>query len=69
MGKMMSPLFSAVINLILFILAGNDNIHESLDEFEIGLDPNTGFHGNRWGYDGKNGVSTFSWLFFIRSFS
>ena len=27
--------------------AGNDNIHESLDEFEIRLDPNTGFHGNR----------------------
>ena len=34
-------------NLILFILAGNDNIHETLDEFEIRLDPNTGFHGNR----------------------
>ena len=47
MGKMMSPLFSAVLNLILFILAGNDNIHGSLDEFEISLDPNTGFHGNR----------------------
>ena len=43
----MSPLFSAVLNLILFILAGNDNIHESFDEFEIRLDPNTGFHGNR----------------------
>ena len=25
--------------LILFILAGNDNIHESWDEFEIWLDP------------------------------
>ena len=25
----------------------NDNIHESLDEFEIRLDLNTGFHGNR----------------------
>ena len=46
-GKMMSPLFSAVLNLILFILAGNDKIHESLDEFEIRLDPNTRFHGNR----------------------
>ena len=34
-------------------------MHESLDEFEIRLDPNTGFHGNRKGYDGKNGVSTF----------
>ena len=27
--------FSAVLDQILFILAGNDNIHESLDEFEI----------------------------------
>ena len=25
----------------------NDNIHESLDEFEIRPDPTTGFHGNR----------------------
>ena len=37
----------AVLDLILFILAGNDNTHESLDEFEIRLDLNTGFHGNR----------------------
>ena len=27
MGKTMSPLFSAVLDWILFILAGNDNIH------------------------------------------
>ena len=27
--------------------AGNDNIHESLDEFDIRPDPTTGFHGNR----------------------
>ena len=32
MGKTMSPLFSAVLDRILFILAGNDNIHESLDD-------------------------------------
>ena len=35
-------------------------------------DQNSGFHGNRklpWGYNGENGVSTFSRLFFIRSFS
>ena len=38
MGKMMSPLFSTVLDQILFIFAGNDNIHESLDEFEIWLD-------------------------------
>ena len=47
MGKGCLHFFSAVLNLILFILAGNDNIHESLDEFEIRLDQNTGFHGNR----------------------
>ena len=29
------------------MLAGNDKIHESLDEFEIRPDPITGFHGNR----------------------
>ena len=47
MGKRCLHFFSAVLNLILFILACNDNIHESLDEFEICLDLNTGFHGNR----------------------
>ena len=47
MRKQCIHFFSAVLDLILFILAGNDNIHESLDEFEIRLDPNTGFHGNR----------------------
>ena len=30
--------FSAVLDQILFMLAGNDNIHESLDEFEIWSD-------------------------------
>ena len=47
MGKQCIHFFSALLNLILFILAGNDNIHKSLDEFEIRLDPNIGFHGNR----------------------
>ena len=32
-GKRCLHFFSAVLNLILFILSGNDNIHESLDEF------------------------------------
>ena len=31
--------FSAVINRILFILVGNNDIHKSLDEFEIRPDP------------------------------
>ena len=47
MGKMMSPLFLGIIDWILFILADNDNIHLSLDEFEIRPDPIAGFHGNR----------------------
>ena len=36
-----------VFDWIHFILAGNDDIHKSLDEFEIRPDPTTGFHGNR----------------------
>ena len=53
MGKQCLHIFSAVHDRILFILAGNDNIHESLDEFEIRPDPTAGFHGNRLGYDEK----------------
>ena len=41
------PFFSAVLDRILLMLAGNDNIHESLDEFDIRSDPTAGFHGNR----------------------
>ena len=33
--KTASPLFSAVFHPFLFILAGNDDIHESSDEFEF----------------------------------
>ena len=47
MGKRCLHIFSAVLDQILFILAGNDNIHESLDEFEIRSDPTNGFYGNR----------------------
>ena len=46
MRKQCIHFFSAVLDLILFILAGSDNIHESLDVFEICLDLTTGFHGN-----------------------
>ena len=66
MGKGCLYFFSAVLDRILFILAGNDYICESLDDFEIQPDSTTGFHGNR--YDGKNDVSTFSRLFFIHFF-
>ena len=47
MGKTMSSLFLGFFDRILYILAGNNNIHESLDEFEIRPDPTTGSHGNR----------------------
>ena len=47
MGKRCLHFFSAFLDQILFILAGNDNIHESFDEFEIRPDPTAGFHGNR----------------------
>ena len=29
------------------MLAGNDKIHESLNELDIRPDPNASFHGNR----------------------
>ena len=45
-GKQCLHFFSAFLDRILFILAGNDNINESLGEFEIRPDPTTGFHGN-----------------------
>ena len=35
-------------------------MHKSLDGFEIRPDPTTGFHGNRYCYNLKNGVATFS---------
>ena len=47
MGKWCFHFFSAVLNWILFIPAGNGDIHKSLDEFEIRPDPTTGFNGNR----------------------
>ena len=47
MGKRCCHFFLAVLDRIHFILARNDDIHESLDEFEIWPDPTTGFHGNR----------------------
>ena len=37
MGKMVFCLFSAVLVQILFILAGNDDMHNNLHEFKIQL--------------------------------
>ena len=36
--RLIGLFFSAVLDWILFMLAGNDYIHESLDEFEIQSD-------------------------------
>ena len=63
MRKQCIHFFSAVLDLILFILAGNDNIHESLDGFEIYLDMTTGFHGDIYGL--KIDDFTFSRSLFI----
>ena len=60
--------FLVVLDRILFIITGNDDIHKSLDEFEIRPDPTTGFHGNRWCYYLKNSVASFSLLFLMGSF-
>ena len=46
MGKTVCHFFSAVLDRIHFILAGDNDIHESLDEFEIWPDLFAGFHGN-----------------------
>ena len=35
MGKTAASRFLNVFDWILFILAGNDDMHESLDEFEL----------------------------------
>ena len=65
MGKTMSSHFLRYFNWILFIFAGNEDMHKSLDKFEIRSDASTGFHGNIQGYSGKNGVITFSRTFLI----
>ena len=41
MGKGCHHVFSSVFDRILFILAGNYDIHKSLHEFEIRPDPTT----------------------------
>ena len=47
MGKRCHHIFSAIFNWILFIFAGNEDMHKSLDEFEIWPNATTGFHDNR----------------------
>ena len=43
MGNRRHHIFSNAFDLILFILAGNDDMHESLDEFEIWPDSTTDY--------------------------
>ena len=57
MEKKTVHFFLAVLDQILFIFAGNDNIHKSLAEFEIWPDPTK----ERL----KIHVATFSRLLFI----
>ena len=40
-GKRCCHFFSAVLYRILFVLVGNDDMHESWEEFEIRPDPTT----------------------------
>ena len=47
MGKMVCHLFSAVFDRTLFVLVGNDDIHKSLDEFEMRPDPTTDYGVSR----------------------
>ena len=46
-GKCCHHIFSAIFDWILFIFAGNEDMHKSLNEFVIWPDASTGFHGNR----------------------
>ena len=63
MAKTVSPLFLGCFDRILFILAGNDDIHK----FEIRPDPTTNYGIScPWAsekssktYKGENGVATF----------
>ena len=43
MGKLRHHIFLAVFDRILFIVAGNEDMHKSLDEFEFRPDPTTDY--------------------------
>ena len=68
--------FSVAIDPILFKLAGNEDMHNILDEFEFRPDRTTDYgelaaleRRKKFPYNGKNEVITFSRLFLIGSFS
>ena len=69
--------FSVAIEPILFKLAGNEDMHNIMNEFEFRPDRTTDYGVScPWAskkypyrpYNGENGVSTFSLLFLIGSF-
>ena len=47
MVKTMYSHFLRYFDWVLFIFAGNEDMHKSLNEFEIWPDASTVFHGNR----------------------
>ena len=65
MGKTMSSHFLRFFDWPLFIFAGNEDMHKSLNEFKIRPDATIGFHGNRYIYRWKKGVITLSQTFLI----
>ena len=78
MGKTASSRFPNAFDRILFILAGNDDMNEGLDEFEIWPDSTMDYGVScPWAYEkkshriimGEKDVITFSPLFLIGSFS
>ena len=73
----LAVLFSVAIDPILFKLAGNEDMHNIMNEFEFRPDRTTDYGVScPWAskkypyrpYNGENGVSTFSLLFLIGSF-
>ena len=75
MGKRRHHVFSKVFDGILFILAGSDDMHKSLNEFS-NIRPLTAelaalerLKKSPYTYNWKIGVATFSQLFLIGSIS
>ena len=73
-GKQCLHLFSVVFYLILFTLAGNEDMHKISDKFEFLPDRTTDYRViHSWAFpltlNGENGVSIFSQLLWIQTSS
>ena len=68
MGKTKSSRFLGFFDQILFILAGNEDIHKSLYEFEFRTNPTTDY-GISCPWVSKKSMSSRNLLILIRSFS